>query len=614
MAVNVFGGGPVQPSLVSYRFIDLTADLTLFWPTSYLDTGDVVAANMNVTNLAATDFSIMMPDATQVGVGMQCVFTNIGNSNFSIKTSTGALIRTAVPGTSYYLYLTDRSTIGGTWTSLVYGGTTSSASAADLAGFGLVALPRPGDIASLNTDIKTVSTNDITFNPTIDNRSNLIVWTGGADDITLPALTPTDVGYYVSFNNQGSGLWRIIPTPPALFDGLTDIEVNFGQSLTAVFDGNDWYSLGFGQDLIFPFTVLNKNISGNTNVTLTIDEGANEVLQFNHGAGALTGDVIVFMPSRVQFQWVVYNNTTGAFNLSIQQTNGAGGGTGTIYTIPQGNRQTFYSDGTILYNFPTVVEISNTVTFPDGTLAAPGIAFTNSPSTGIGSPGLNEISIVAGAIEAIHSTSTAINLLHNTAVTGALSVTDRTTTFDNIAPAAPLTGSVLTYDGTRWISIPPNRKNEILLGSLTGASDWGGIPTVQQRSAVQNAASAGLTNAAFVTVVGMTKDIVPTAINSKILIMVTVNIKSDQIGYLQLVRDATPIGIGTGGAPNVGTSFGVSTGFVPYTFTFIDSPASAVSMTYSLQAYVTGGGTYFINTDATAIGSSTFYLFELGGY
>lgn len=601
MAVDVFGGGPVQPAIVSYRFIDLTADLELFWANSYLDTTDVVAANMNVDGDASYD--INMPDATQVGVGMQCVFNNIGANVFYVYTNSGnTLICSVVAGASCYLYLTDNTTTDGIWSHIASGSTTSTADAGVLAGYGLKALPNPPGIATLNTDVVTVTTNDVDFNPTIANRSNLIVWTGGADDITLPALVSGDAGYYVSFNNQGSGLWRILPTAPALFDGETDIEVNFGQSLTAVWDGTDWYSLGFGQDLIFPFTVLNKNISGNTNVTLTAGEGANEVLQFNHAAGDLTGDVTIFMPSRVQFQWVVYNNTTGAFDLSIQQTDGAGGGTGTIYIIPQGNRQTFYNDGTTLYDFPTVVEISDTATFPSGTLAAPGIAFTDSPSTGLRRSAANTISVVAGAVDGIVVTDSAIALEHTTAVTGSLSVTesisvvDRTTTFNNIAPLGGLTtGESILFNGTDWVAL--------------------GLSLLQYRSVSVDTGSAVLNNPVQALIPGMTRSITPDFIANKVLGMVQVNISSDQPGALIIYRDATPIAVGAG--TGITTNFAASATAQLYTIFFVDTPASVAAVNYSVHAYVTGGGTYYLNSDmgaAAPICFSSISLFDIGGF
>lgn len=586
MAVDVFGGGPVQPAVVAYRAIDLTDDLQLFWANSYLDTTDVVAANMNVTNEADTAFSITMPDATQVGVGTQCVFSNIGASNFTIYTNTGTLIRTAIPGTSYYLLLTDNSTPGGVWTSLVFGGTTSSASAADLAGFGLVALPNPPGIATLNTDIVTVVTSDNGFAPNSDNRANLIVWTGGSDSVTLPALVLGDAGYYISFNNQGSGLLTILPVGPALFDGVADVEVGIGQSLTAVWNGTNWYSIGFGQELFFQFTVLNKSVAGNTDITLTPTESSNQVQQYS---GLLTGNITIYFPAIV-FEWIVFNNTTGAFNLTVQLA----GPTGTPYIVPQGSRQSFYSDGTSLRSVPTVIVPSST-TFPNGTVGAPGIAFTASPNTGFRRPAANELNVVAGATDVINVTSTAVNLLKDTAVTGSISVTDRTPTLNNIAPASPTTGQTLLYNGTNWIA--------------------GGISIIDNLMAESDTAGSALTNTTYALIPGMSVSYPSSSTASSFLIIAQLNISSDQVGLLRLYRDSTAIAFGTPGGNT--TKFAASTTYLPYTMIFIDSPATAGAIVYSVRGALSAPGTYYLNRDmasAGAPGYSSLQVFELGGF
>jgi hypothetical protein len=49
-------------------------------------------------------------------------------------------------------------------------------------------------------------------------------------------------------------------------------------------------------------------------------------------------------------EWEVYNNTTGAFTLSVQLL----GSLGTAYVIPQGTIQSFYSDGTDMQLVSTI--------------------------------------------------------------------------------------------------------------------------------------------------------------------------------------------------------------------------------------------------------------------
>lgn len=57
--------------------------------------------------------------------------------------------------------------------------------------------------------------------------------------------------------------------------------------------------------------------------------------------GVLTANVTYRIPSGVGGQWVVYNNTTGSFSITIDS-----GGGGTSSVVPQGFRVLVYSDGT----------------------------------------------------------------------------------------------------------------------------------------------------------------------------------------------------------------------------------------------------------------------------
>ncbi len=82
--------------------------------------------------------------------------------------------------------------------------------------------------------------------------------------------------------------------------------------------------------------ILSKSVAGSSNVTLTAHEQRRKVLVFT---GALTGNIDVIVDTTV-WDWIVYNNTSGACTLTMKVS----GQTGVV--IPQGQRQSVHCDGT----------------------------------------------------------------------------------------------------------------------------------------------------------------------------------------------------------------------------------------------------------------------------
>ena len=81
---------------------------------------------------------------------------------------------------------------------------------------------------------------------------------------------------------------------------------------------------------------IKVNVAGNTDKSLTTDQSFSAVVEFN---GVLTNNINVIVASLTK-QWVFFNNTTGAFTLTVKPS------TGTGITIGQGKRAVLYFDGT----------------------------------------------------------------------------------------------------------------------------------------------------------------------------------------------------------------------------------------------------------------------------
>lgn len=80
---------------------------------------------------------------------------------------------------------------------------------------------------------------------------------------------------------------------------------------------------------------LSKSVAGGVDVALTQDEQRRRVLIFT---GALTGSINVTVDATV-WDWIVYNNTSGAYTLKLKTTGGAG------VFIAQGGRAVLACDG-----------------------------------------------------------------------------------------------------------------------------------------------------------------------------------------------------------------------------------------------------------------------------
>lgn len=83
-------------------------------------------------------------------------------------------------------------------------------------------------------------------------------------------------------------------------------------------------------------SILTKSVAGGTDVTLTSAEASYETISLT---GLLTADIDVVVPNGPR-EWLIYNNTTGAFKLTVKTAAGTG------YTIPQGRRTNVIADGT----------------------------------------------------------------------------------------------------------------------------------------------------------------------------------------------------------------------------------------------------------------------------
>jgi microcystin-dependent protein len=367
-----FGGSPVQPAQVAYRDIVLTASVTLFWPQQSIDTTDIVARWNDVApNLP--NLTITLGPATAISVGQDAAFSNTGTNSFSVLANDGSLIAVVPPSQVTYIILNDNSTAAGAWHAIVFGAIPSGADAASLAGAGLIAA---GNKLNQNYVITAHNSN---YTVVAGDLATVILWTGGAGALTLPDPAIVGAGFFVMVDNQGSGALTVTPAA-GLIDGVASKTYNQGENSFIASNGANWFSLGFGRSNTVTFTQLVKSVAGNTDVTLTAAEAANQVQQYT---GILTGDINVIVPTNVA-QYFVFNNTTGAHTLKVKTAAGTG-----IF-VTQGTRTVLLCDGT---------NVVNAIDIGVGTVTsvATGTGLTGGTITGAGTISLAATAVVAGS-------------------------------------------------------------------------------------------------------------------------------------------------------------------------------------------------------------------------
>lgn len=339
---QVFGGQLISPAQPSYAdYTTATANLSLSWPLETAPSNDVVAA-INDVAFPTTGYTVTLAAASQVSPGISPLFTNRGSDPYTVLGATGATILTASAGSAYYAYLVSGGSTSGTWRSYQLGGGGSGASAASLAGYGLVAIG-----ATLNQQYAASSTAVTPTAITATDRAALRTWTGGAGVFNLATAATLTNGWFFNVYNNGTGVLSLTQQAGDTINGSASAFVlNPGDSCILVSDGTSaFYTIGFGQDAIFAFDYTSINVAGSGNYTLSGSELNRIAYRFT---GALTGNRDIIVPSTVQQYWVD-NSTTGGFTFGVRTVTQASPGV----TLSTGARAILYSNGSDVLNADT---------------------------------------------------------------------------------------------------------------------------------------------------------------------------------------------------------------------------------------------------------------------
>ena len=392
--VSPFTGDVIQPTDVSYRAVTLTANTQLNWPSNSTTNADYAARIMQVTASTA-GLSMYMPPADQTSVGNDALIRNIGANTFTVKDYAGTnTIVSVAAGESKYIYITTNSTSQGTWGVIAFGTGTSSADAATLAGYGLVASG-----ATLNQSHPSAAiTSGSTFAAT--DRAQTRVWSSGAGTATLPAAATLGNNWFTLFKNNGTGSFIVSCTGAELIDGNSTKTFNPTESAFIVCTGTGYVTVGYGVSNQFAFTALTKNVTGGA-VTLTNNEAANNIQEY---VGNLTSNSVVTFPAVVNLYVISNQVTDNGFTFTVTT------GLGFTATIPPGQQATLICDGTNFLNANTTQAGANAISLIDGTVGTPSLNFAAETNTGIYRPGAGELAISILGTKRVGVTATGVSV------------------------------------------------------------------------------------------------------------------------------------------------------------------------------------------------------------
>ena len=327
---STFGGNNVNPANLSYVAYTISTNVALTWAFEAVNTDNVTADKIDI-NCGTPNLTVAMPSANQVSVGQDVLFGGVGTQPFVVTDNGGNVICTVASGLEWYVFLTDNSTVDGIWRAVQFGASTSAANAAALAGAGLRA-----NVTRLDQNLVTNALlSDYAF--TAADRALVTQNGGGSVVYTFADAGVVGNGWFVYVINAGSGNITLTPTGGQTIDGSATKVIAPTESLIVFSDGSNYHSLGYGRSIVNTVTGAAINAAGSGTLTLNATQVAAQVQDFS---GTLTGNKRIEYGAGIGY-WFVFNNTTGAFTLTMA-VNGLDAGV----TVPQGAFSILRSNGT----------------------------------------------------------------------------------------------------------------------------------------------------------------------------------------------------------------------------------------------------------------------------
>jgi hypothetical protein len=386
-----FTGNVIQPTDVSYYALNFSSNTQLYWPA--VVNGQQVPAARIMDCVASTGgLVIILPDATQGAVGSDILFRNLGAFPFTITDAAGNESITVAVGAAKYLYLTNNTSLGGTWSNIAFGVGTSYADAVTLQGAGLTTVS--GQLAT------TQNVADITATPTLNDlsRATTFNWNAGNGVINLPVPSTLSSGWYIGFRNNGGGALSITPVSPALINGQATITANPGDSGYVIYDVNtgNFITVGFTAPTNVTFTSATYDVDSISGSTLNLVSFAPIIQTYIAQSGSRTTTLTVTLPAITQLYVLVNNTNQTGYNINFVVS----GSSQPPLVLAAGGVVTVLTDGVNLY---ALTQSSTGIFYAaNGTAALPSFSFNNDTHTGMYLAGTSVLGLSANSTEIIN--------------------------------------------------------------------------------------------------------------------------------------------------------------------------------------------------------------------
>lgn len=379
-----FTGTVVQPTDVSYYALSFSTDAVLVWPA--VVNGEQIPA-ARIMDCVATNgnLTISLPDASQGAVGTDILIRNLGLNSFVVEDAAGGQSVTVAVGKSRYFYLTDNSSLGGTWANLEFGAGTSFADAASLQGAGLTTIS--GRLATTQNIV------NVTTSPTINDasRASTFAWNGGAGTFTLPIISDISTGWYIGFRNSGTGTLTIQTQSTTLINGFSSIVTNPNDSGYIVYDVNtgNYITIGWTSQANVTFTSATYDVDSIPGSTFSLVTYAPIIQNYIAQTGDRSTTLTVTLPATTQLYILL--NSTGHSDYDIEfQIEGS---SQPPLVVSTGNVATVLADGQNLFLLTT--SSSNIFYAVNGSAGAPAYSFLTDSTSGMYLEGINILGLSA---------------------------------------------------------------------------------------------------------------------------------------------------------------------------------------------------------------------------
>lgn len=374
--VSPFTGDVVQPTDVSYYSLVFNTNKTLVWPSAYIPgSTEIPVARVMDCVAESSGLIITLPVANQSSVGSDILFRNKGAETFVVEDQSGDQSVAIPAGGARYFYLTDNSSVDGSWSNVEFGAGTSYADAASLVGSGLTNQDGKLETSTVVYEV------DVAPTLTEASRANAYVWTGGAGTFVLPDPTTINNGWFVMIRNNGTGALTVDPDGLQTIDGNTSVIFYPSDSAIVVFDeptGN-FFTVGLSRQTALTYTAATYDVDSIFGSTLNLVTYAPNIQTYVASSGTRTTNLTVELPAITQLY--VINNSTGysTYDLIFQIS----GSLGTTITVGNGASVLALSDGTNLSVLSSQSEAGGFIASTNGTASTPAFSFASDTTSGM---------------------------------------------------------------------------------------------------------------------------------------------------------------------------------------------------------------------------------------